>query len=131
MLIGNSLNRKLDKILHCVVREKLLSPSQSTIYPYTTIEEGESLRNAADRLLHKYNLDENVIYFSNAPAGVLKINFEASEGELYRGAKMFFLKAHLHKLADAPIADVEWLTLEELEECTHEGYFNRIKDIVS
>jgi len=128
----NVLNRKLDDILHCVVADENLLLEKTTLYPYTFIEEGETLRSASERLLSSYKLNDNAIFFSNAPVGVLKLRFEDKEerGALYQGAKVFFMKARLHKCVKEPIDDVEWLTLKELSERTKEGYFRRVETFV-
>ena len=129
----NLLNRKLDDILHCVIQDETLLLENSTLYPYTVLQAEETLKSASERLLDSYRLNENCLFFSNAPVGVLKLKFKEEEerGALYQGVKLFFMKAHLHSPLETSVEGVNWLTLGELGECSNEGYFNRVKTFVS
>jgi len=126
----NTINRKLSETLHCVVEDSGLLSTTKRLYPYTALQPDESLRSAAERLLRSYSLEKNSLLLSNAPSGVLKVMFREDEerGELYQGAKMFFMKAHLRDdiALDTDVGSTEWLTLQELRDKMSDGYFKRI-----
>jgi len=132
----NTINRRLEDILHCVVPDDNLFPQLSRMYPYTTIQGEESLRSAGERLLRSHSLDNDVVFFSNAPIGVLKVDYgeEEGRGELFRGAKVFFLRGHLRdniSCTQSTHSDVlEWLTLDELAQCADKYYFKKVKPLV-
>jgi len=127
----NSLNRKLDDILYLVVKDRNLIVG-NMLYPYSCLEEEETLRSGAERLLTSYNLNESSVFFSNAPVGVLKVAYEENDerSTVYQGAKLFFMKAHLHKPVSEAIDNVEWLTLKELSERTDKDYFKKVRPFV-
>lgn len=126
-------NRELDKILHCAVKDQNLFQSKSTLFPYTQVESGETLRTASERLLSQYDLKNKALFFSNVPVGVLKMKYDENEerGAQFQGSKIFFLKAHLDKPVESEHGDVEWLTWDEFEQCTNKSYSENVKTFVS
>jgi len=134
--VVNTMNRRLDDIVHCVIPDTDLLSQCHRLYPYTSIQSGESLRSAGERLLRGHSLHEKVVFFSNAPVGVLRMDYgeEEGRGELFKGAKVFFMRAHVRD--NVPCASVahsetlEWLTLDELAQCTDERYFKKVKPFV-
>ncbi|XP_066211728.1 large ribosomal subunit protein mL46 isoform X2 [Saccopteryx leptura] len=91
-----SLNRKLDRNLVLLVKEKL-GDEDVWMLPQTAWQPGETLRRTAERTLatHSENNME-AKFLGNAPCGHYKFKFpQAVRTESSLGAKVFFFKALL------------------------------------
>lgn len=128
----HSLSRHLDSNLHLVVNF-----SGRWMLPETELVNGESLRQAAERLINAEIPNEvRALFLSNAPAGVLTERIEASkrdESET-QGKKVFYYKATLHtennKHPDFG-TNSKWLTLNEMEKTLPSEHFYQIVKFAS
>lgn len=128
-----SIRRLLDQKIHMVVEDGELLKEKASVFPYTTIDEGESLRQASERLLETHGISSNnTLYMSNAPAGVVKIRFKEDEerGHMFQGAKVFFTKVLLKSSDDVTSQNIEWLSVDELKTRSGIEYFDRVKKFV-
>lgn len=112
-----STNRKLDKHLIFVIQKKTEGKSVWTL-PQSCWENGETLRQTAERALKDHIDNNDVRILGNAPWGVHTIKYSASQrvklGTL--GTKIFFYKAQLLNKECIPSSTCEynWLGREEL-----------------
>ena len=131
----NTMYRRLGEVLHCVVPDSELLSQTSRLYPYTAIQEKETLKTACERLLKEHSLEDKVVMFTGSPSAVYRVEYGEDEGrgEMYRGAKMFFLRAHVKDNVgfdvdvEGDASGLEYLTMDELSQCTSEHYFNKVK----
>ncbi|XP_050293780.1 39S ribosomal protein L46, mitochondrial isoform X2 [Anthonomus grandis grandis] len=84
-----TVNRKLDKHLVCVIKEKI-GNKDMYVLPQAKREEGETLRQCADRVLQeKCGKDLKAHIFGNAPCGFYKYKYpKAVRSEDSVGAKI-------------------------------------------
>lgn len=128
-----SHHRLLDSSLHMVIRDDQLLKESSAVLPYTVLNDGETLRQASERLLSTFDVHVNdTLYLSNAPAGVVKIRYQEDEerGKLYQGAKVFFTKVHATSLENHNTQKCEWLTINEIGTQCQTDYFERVKKFI-
>jgi len=134
--------RQLDEIVHYLVKDETMLQKQSLVYPYTTIQNNENLKKASLRLLDSHGLAApNVVFYSNAPVGVLKIRYKEEEerGNIYQGAKVFFTKATINARSEVVqevassgplLPERQWLSIAEFEQSSNSEYVNRVKHFV-
>ncbi|XP_055950196.1 39S ribosomal protein L46, mitochondrial-like [Argiope bruennichi] len=126
-----SLHRKLDSSLVLVVKQKL-GNDYRWILPQTIHQEGDTLRQTAERSLHELCPDPiQVRFMGNAPVGYYKYKYpKAARKDGVIGAKVFFFKAQLleknPKYLNFNITDTNndilWLTHSELNEVLQTDY---------
>ncbi|XP_008550757.1 39S ribosomal protein L46, mitochondrial [Microplitis demolitor] len=115
--ITTSLERKLDKVLLLCVQQKI-GKDNFWLPPQGVREEGENMRQAAERILRK-TCGENltVQIYGNAPFGFYKYIYpKAVRGNGSRGAKIFY---YLGKYINGNLPDTleyQWLDRSELKD---------------
>ncbi|KAM8780894.1 large ribosomal subunit protein mL46 isoform 2-T2 [Rhynchonycteris naso] len=126
-----SLNRKLDRNLVLLVREKL-GDQDVWMLPQTEWQPGETLRRTAERTLA--TLSENNMeakFLGNAPCGHYKFKFpQAVRTESSLGAKVFFFKALLltGDFSQAGKKDQHvWVSKEELGDYLKPKYLAQVR----
>lgn len=129
-----STNRKLDKHLVFVVQKEMEGKTIWTL-PQSSWENGETLRQTAERALKTHIDSSNVKFLGNAPWGVHTIKYPASQraklGTL--GTKIFFYKAQLlNKNGGIPSSTCEynWLGREELSSCLEPGFHHSVSQFI-
>ncbi|XP_065577434.1 large ribosomal subunit protein mL46-like isoform X2 [Artemia franciscana] len=132
-----SLDRMLDRHLLLVVRQKL-GTSSVWILPQGQRQEGETMRQAAERVLAE-SFDGKVQsrFLGNAPCGFYKYKYpkhiREQDGNSI-GAKVFFFKAHV--TSDSPlkkgscIEDFAWLGRDELDSYLPEKYRKSVTEFL-
>ncbi|XP_067002676.2 large ribosomal subunit protein mL46 [Anabrus simplex] len=131
-----SLDRKLDQHLVLVVQEKV-GNEYHWLLPQGVREEGETMRQAAERIL-KQKCGENLksSFLGNAPCGFYKFRYPRTiQGENKPiGAKVFFFKAwHISGDIDynkSILKDYQWLCRKELSSTLHKEYGRSIQQFL-
>lgn len=111
-----SLNRKLENILYLLVEQKL-GNKVHLILPQGIRQEGETMRQTAERVLREKcgdNLD--VFFYGNAPCGFYKYKYPIDQRKEAIGVKVFFYRAAYNKgnIDEKIIKKFEWITHEDL-----------------
>ncbi|KAF7997220.1 hypothetical protein HCN44_005497 [Aphidius gifuensis] len=114
--IMTSLERKLEKTLVLLVQQKV-GNKDYWLLPQGLREDGETLRQAAERVLQKTcgeNLKAKI--YGNAPVGFYKYRYPkvAREGGT-QGAKIFYYLARYEDGNVTDNVDYQWLDRQELE----------------
>ncbi|CAH0559513.1 unnamed protein product [Brassicogethes aeneus] len=112
-----SLNRKLDKHLVLLVNQKL-GDQKHYLLPQGKREEGETLRQAADRVLKQCcgpNVKTQI--YGNAPSGFYKYKYPKQiRNEKAVGAKVFiYFARHLEGQLPDKGVDYKWLDRQEMD----------------
>ncbi|GAU91378.1 hypothetical protein RvY_03641 [Ramazzottius varieornatus] len=129
-----SLNRKLDRKLYLVVNQQLGDAPQ-WVFPQGPWQNGESMRQTAERVLHAHCGETmKCSFLGSVPFGFCKYKYpvESDIAKEFYGAKVFFFKALLNRNSanvtpSEDIKDFKWATREELEQTVIPKYFNRIE----
>lgn len=130
-----SLARKLDRKLILLVKQKL-GAGEYWSMPMGVRAEGETMRNAAERILESTCGSElKAIFIGNAPCGFYRYKYPAPVRHRTGcvGAKVFFFKAQLRSgsvTESSVIADHAWLSSDELSKYTPSRYFKCIKQFL-
>lgn len=131
-----SLNRKLDKKLFLVVKQKLDNFEQWILPQGDNVLE-ESMRETAERTLGQVCGDNmESTFLGNAPCGYYKHKFSKTYKEKLsaNGQKIFFFRAE-HSTGDVTlgdhISDYKWLTVEEMKDYLTPEYYKKCKMFMS
>ncbi|XP_054716602.1 LOW QUALITY PROTEIN: 39S ribosomal protein L46, mitochondrial-like [Uloborus diversus] len=133
-----SIQRKLDQSLLLVIKEKLGNDFK-WILPQAVHQNGETLRQTAERALNEVCLNEgNVKFIGNAPVGHYKYKYpKAARGNGVCGAKVFFFKAQLLNAKQEVqmkqteiISDHLWLTHSELGDVLQSMYCKAVQSFL-
>ncbi|KAH8395344.1 hypothetical protein KR222_010169 [Zaprionus bogoriensis] len=115
-----STDRCLEDTLFLVVQQKL-GQQQHLLLPQGKREEGETMRQTAERVLREQCGNElQVLFYGNAPVGFHKYKYPSGQRAESVGAKIFFYRASLRagnvstKEASAP--QYEWLPKQALSQ---------------
>lgn len=124
-----SLNRKLEDTLILIAKQNL-GKSQVTCLPQGKWQEGETLRQTAERTLKETAGNEiKVLFYGNTPCGFYKYKYPKEERKDSVGAKVFFFRAVVRdenkKNLDEKLT-FEWRTKEELREVLKDPYYKNI-----
>ncbi|XP_076597845.1 large ribosomal subunit protein mL46 [Chaetodon auriga] len=119
-----SLERCLDDSL-LLLAEQQVSGEKLWLLPQTQWQEGETLRQTAERALASLPAGFKATFLSNAPCGVYKYKLpKAARTESSVGTKVFFFKAVLSDRGPptAPHASFLWLKKSELQHYLKPAY---------
>ncbi|XP_016972605.1 39S ribosomal protein L46, mitochondrial [Drosophila rhopaloa] len=111
----SSTDRCLEDTLYLLVQQKL-GQQEHLILPQGKREEGESMRQTAERVLREQCGQElQVLFYGNAPVGFHKYKYPSNQRTQSVGAKVFFYRASLRSGQVAEkLAKFEWLPKESL-----------------
>jgi len=127
-----SSHRKLDSKLLLLVKQKL-GPESHWVAPQGVRQEGESMRDAAERILRTCCGESlQAQFMGNAPSGFYKYKYSKdppTDGQPV-GAKVFYFKAQLKSgdvIKSSPeVEDYLWLTKEELPSYVPASYADNL-----
>ncbi|XP_054751408.2 large ribosomal subunit protein mL46-like [Lytechinus pictus] len=133
----HSLDRELSNKLVLIVKCKMGKDSV-WLLPYGNRAEGETMKNAAVRVLGDHADDSGALrthFMGNAPVGFYKQRYPKAVQEQTgkAGVKVFFFKAQyvsgiFEKKTDSPaVEDYLWVTQEELHQYLSEPYLQSIQ----
>ncbi|EDW92905.1 39S ribosomal protein L46, mitochondrial [Drosophila yakuba] len=110
-----STNRCLEDTLYLLVKQKL-GQQEHLILPQGKREEGESMRQTAERVLRERCGQElQVLFYGNAPVGFHKYKYPSNQRTESVGAKVFFYRASLRSgQVPEKVTKFEWLPKEAL-----------------
>ncbi|CAH1969371.1 unnamed protein product [Acanthoscelides obtectus] len=113
-----SLKRKLDRHLVLVVNQQL-GDKKHYLLPQGTLQDGETLRQAAERVLKQCcGSDLSAQIYGNAPCGFYKYKYPKSTSEItgLTGAKVFiYFARYLNGQITDRKVDFKWLDRIELK----------------
>ncbi|KAF5270334.1 hypothetical protein FQR65_LT05522 [Abscondita terminalis] len=127
-----SLNRKLDKHLVLLLKQKL-GNKQLFLLPQGARQEGETLRQTAERVVKEScGHDLKIQFYGNAPSGFYKYTYptEVRKQNETVGAKVFIYFARYCSGKPAESIDFKWLDRVELEKELHPKYHNTISNFL-
>ncbi|KAH8380366.1 hypothetical protein KR009_010199 [Drosophila setifemur] len=111
----SSTDRCLEETLYLLVQQQL-GQQQHLILPQGKRQEGETMRQTAERVLREQCGQElQVLFYGNAPVGFHKYKYPSNQRKESVGAKVFFYRASLRsgQVAEKP-SKFEWLPKEAL-----------------
>lgn len=110
-----STNRKLEFPLTLII-EQLIGSEKIALLPQGQIQDGENLRQAAERIIKERCGDSvQAQIYGNAPCGFYKYKYPKSGRKDAIGAKVFFYRAILKDgQVDKKLGTFEWLDKDEL-----------------
>lgn len=128
-----SLNRKLDETLILIAKQKL-GKNQVTVLPQGKWNEGETLRQTAERTLKEIVGNEiKTQFYGNAPCGFYKYKYPKEERKESVGAKVFFFRAVVRDENKGSLDQktaCEWKTKEELEKVLKAPYYKGVSQFM-
>ncbi|XP_029947195.1 large ribosomal subunit protein mL46 [Salarias fasciatus] len=127
-----SAERCLDESL-VLLAEQQVGSQKLWLLPQTQWQEGETLRQTAERALASLPVGFKATFLGNAPCGVYKYKLpKAARTESSVGTKVFFFKAVLSEAAPpkAPDAPLLWLKKSELEEYLKPAYLQKVERFI-
>ncbi|XP_017134918.1 39S ribosomal protein L46, mitochondrial [Drosophila miranda] len=128
----SSTDRCLEDTLYLLVQQKL-GQQQHMILPQGKRQDGESMRQTAERVLREQCGDDlQVLFYGNAPVGFHKYKYPSNQRAESVGAKVFFYRASLRtgNVGDkkTPGPKYEWLPKDALDgKLTNVAYADSIK----
>ncbi|XP_039488904.1 39S ribosomal protein L46, mitochondrial [Drosophila santomea] len=110
-----STNRCLEDTLYLLVKQNL-GQQEHLILPQGKREEGESMRQTAERVLReRCGQDLQVLFYGNAPVGFHKYKYPSNQRTESVGAKVFFYRASLRSgQVPEKVTKFEWLPKKAL-----------------
>ncbi|PVD24568.1 hypothetical protein C0Q70_15051 [Pomacea canaliculata] len=126
----HSVERKLDQTLVLLVKHQL-GDKAHWLFPQGPYNQGESMRQAAERVLTSLcGNDIQATFLGNAPCGFYQYQYPPASG-MGTGAKVFFFKAWYQQGNVVPnkqsTSDFLWVTKDELSEYCPKSYLKSIK----
>ncbi|XP_035538173.1 39S ribosomal protein L46, mitochondrial isoform X2 [Morone saxatilis] len=116
-----------------LLAEQQVAGEKLWLLPQAQWQEGETLRQTAERALASLPADFKATFLSNAPCGVYKYKLpKAVRTESLVGTKVFFFKAILSDSARpaAPNASFLWLKKSELQSFLKPAYMMKVERII-
>uniref|UniRef100_A0AAQ5ZIH6 Large ribosomal subunit protein mL46 n=1 Tax=Amphiprion ocellaris TaxID=80972 RepID=A0AAQ5ZIH6_AMPOC len=116
-----------------LLAEQQVGKEKLWLLPQTQWQEGETLRQTAERALDSLPAGYKATFLGNAPCGVYKYKLpKAIRTENTVGTKVFFFKAILSDSAPpkAPKAPLLWLTKSELQRYLKPAYMMKVDRFV-
>lgn len=126
-----SLDRKLDSSLYLLVKQNIAG-REHWVLPQATWEDGETLRQTAERALSSVCGDVQANVLGNAPCAVAK--YEPPSNAEDQPIKLFFYKAW-HRDGNVNTekglaSDYVWVTREEMKDFCHNSYNRHLKKFI-
>ncbi|KAL5291788.1 MRPL46 family protein [Megaselia abdita] len=125
-----STNRKLEDILYLIVEQKLGTDSHMLL-PQGKREDGESLRQTAERVLKTACGDQlKPTFYGNAPVGFYKYKYPSKARKESVGAKVFFFRSSVQGSEGHEIKEgvkFEWQDKMGLEKKLSGGYSDSVQ----
>ncbi|CAG8486150.1 105_t:CDS:2 [Paraglomus brasilianum] len=131
-----SLDRALQRTLYLIVRKPRKEHAWQFPQGGVNTAEGELLHQAAKReLAEECGENMDVWFVSRKPIGYCAYDFPAGEGDVYDGAKVFFLKAHIFagqaRVDNTEIVEFAWVTKQEMQKYVSPQYYSYVKDMLN
>ena len=126
-----SIERKLDDTLMLICTHNINS-KEAFLLPETTRNEGESLRQTAERIVKEMLGSElKVHFYGNAPCGFYKYKYKPSEKKDSVGVKTFFYRA-AYKSGEVKENNLkfEWVNEEELKGKVRNSYYQSVSQFL-
>lgn len=127
-----STERKLDKHLLYIIEENL-GKDKFWLLPHDLVNEEETLRQAAERILsEKCGSKVHAKFYGNAPCGFYKYKYPINMRQKALGAKVFFMKAHYLKgsIEEKKVNDYSWASRDELRNLFHAPYHKAVSSFL-
>ncbi|CAG8492191.1 1377_t:CDS:2 [Paraglomus occultum] len=131
-----SLDRALQRTLYLIVRKPRKEHAWQFPQGGVNTAEGELLHQAAKReLAEECGENMDVWFVSRKPIGYCAYDFPAGESDVYDGAKVFFLKAHIFagqaQVDNKEIVEFAWVTKQEMQQYVTPEYYSYVKDMLN
>lgn len=127
-----SLNRKLDDTL-MLICEQNVDKNAVTMLPQAQWNEGETLRQTAERIVQeKFGTELKVHFYGNSPCGFYKYKYKHADKKDSVGAKVFFYRG-AYKSGDIPDnkkLKFEWVNEEELKGKVRASYYQSVSQFL-
>ncbi|XP_038148798.1 39S ribosomal protein L46, mitochondrial isoform X2 [Cyprinodon tularosa] len=132
-------DKDLTSVQRCLANSLVLLAEQQVgaeklwLLPQAAWQEGETLRQTAERALSSVSADFKATFLGNAPCGVYKYKLpKATRTESSIGIKVFFFKAILADSAPgkAPNSALLWLKKSELQKYLKPAYMMKVDRFV-
>lgn len=126
-----STNRKLEEILYLLVEQKLGDQKTHLVLPQGKREDGETLRQTAERVLKSACGDQlKTAFYGNAPVGFYKYKYPTNARKESVGAKVFFYRSSIqgadgHKIKDG--VNYEWQDKTGLDKKLSGSYLESVQ----
>lgn len=123
--------RKLDKSLVLLVKQKL-NNVDVWLPPQGLRKDGETMRNAAERVLQEF-CGSKILYkfYGNAPVGFCKYKYTEKNKESGKsGAKIFYFLAKYKKGSIVDDLKYQWLDKDEIKETIPQPFYQCMSDIL-
>ncbi|KAF2898318.1 hypothetical protein ILUMI_07861 [Ignelater luminosus] len=127
-----SLNRKLNKHLVLLVKHKL-GKETHFLLPQRIRQDGEALRQTAERVLQETCPDVKARFYSNAPSGFYKYKYpkHVQEENKAVGAKVFiYLARHCKGQLSDKGPEFKWLDRIELKKELNPNYHHSVSQFL-
>lgn len=127
-----SADRCLDDLL-VLLAEQQVGSEKLWLLPQSQWQEGETLRQTAERALASLPVGFEATFLGNAPCGVYKYKLpKVARTENFVGTKVFFFKAILSKATspEAPNAPFLWLKKCELQTYLKPAYLQKVERFI-
>ncbi|KAH8275020.1 hypothetical protein KR018_010072 [Drosophila ironensis] len=114
-----STDRCLEETLYLLVQQEL-GPQKHLLLPQGRRQEGETMRQTAERVLREQcGQDLQVLFYGNAPVGFHKYKYPSNQRKESVGAKVFFYRASLragqvNRSSTDRKVEYEWLPKEAM-----------------
>ncbi|GFN84514.1 39S ribosomal protein l46, mitochondrial [Plakobranchus ocellatus] len=126
-----SVERRLESSLYLLVKQNIAG-REHWVLPQATWENGETLRQTAERALSSVCGDVKATVLGNAPCAVAK--YEPPKEDEEKPIKLFFYKAWYREgnvNTDSGLAsDYVWVTKEEFKDFCHNSYNGHLKKFI-
>ncbi|XP_019935357.1 large ribosomal subunit protein mL46 isoform X1 [Paralichthys olivaceus] len=132
-------DKDLSSVQRCLADSLVLLAEQQVgggklwLLPQAPWQEGETLRQTAERALASLPAGFNATFLSNAPCGVYKYKLpKAARTDSSEGTKVFFFKAVLSDIAPATAINppIMWLKKSELQRYLKPAYMMKVERFI-
>lgn len=128
-----SLERKLDRTLYLVVKQKSTKGAASWRFPAKALTDTkhQNLHDVAPASVTEVLGDKMDIWMvSNLPVGLYKSAKAADEKTYFLRGHVLAGNAELAKSKDGEVEEFQWLTKEEIEKLVESNYWSNVEDLL-